>query len=180
MKNISQSKIKSFLLKSTVFRASLWNILFHDRLLTVFLLWEERGRPSDLHVFTVNRYLSIFANYLTSSRKREKYGWKISRKVKSKVFLLKSTVFRAPHWNHLFHDGLLRVFLWWEDRGKSLDLHVITVNPYLSIFANYLTSYKEREKYGWKISRKVKLKVFCSNPRSSWLPMVIFCFMMGF
>ena len=74
MKNISQSEIKGFLLKSTVFRASHCNLLFHEGLLTVFLLLEDRGRPSDLHLFTVNPYLSIFANSLISYRKREKYG----------------------------------------------------------------------------------------------------------
>ena len=48
--------------------------LFYDGLLTVLLLLEDRRRPSDLNLFTVNPYLSIFANYLTSYRKREKYG----------------------------------------------------------------------------------------------------------
>ena len=74
VENISQSEIKRFLLESTVFRASHRNPLFHDGLLTVFLLLEHRGRPSYLHFFTVNPYLSIFANYLTTYRKREKYG----------------------------------------------------------------------------------------------------------
>ena len=76
VKNISASEIKDFLLKSTVFRASHCNLLFHEGLLTVFLLLEDRGRPSDLHFFTVNTYLSIFANYLTSYRERKNMGEK--------------------------------------------------------------------------------------------------------
>ena len=79
----------------------------------------------------------------------------------------------------LFYDGLLTVFLLLEDRRRPSDLNLFTVNPYLSIFANYLTSYRKREKYGWKIFRKVKLKGFCSNPRTSELPIEIFCFMTG-
>ena len=73
--------------------------------------WKTIG----LKFLTVNPYLSIFAIYLTSYRKRESYGWKMSRKVKSKVFLLKSTVFLASFWNLLFHDVLVIVFLLSED-----------------------------------------------------------------
>ena len=97
-----------------------------------------------------------------------------------KKFLPKSTVFRASHWNPLFHDGLLTVFLLLEDRGRPSYLHFFAVNPYLSIFAIYWTIYRKHEKYDWKISRKVKLKVFCSNPRSSGFPIEILCFMPGF
>ena len=86
VKNISQSEIKGFLLKSTVFRASHCNLLFHDGLLTVFLLSEDRGGPSDLDICTVTQYLSIFAKYFIGFRKRQKDGRKISRKVKLKVF----------------------------------------------------------------------------------------------
>ena len=169
VKNISPSEINSFLLKSTVFRASNWNPLLQDR-----------GRPSDLDICTVTQYLSIFAKHFIGFREGEKYGRKISRKVKLKVFFLKSTVFRASHWNPLFHDGLLTVFLLLEDRGRPSDFDICTITQYLSIFAKYLIGFRKREKYGRKISRKVKLNVFCSNPRSSGLSIEIFCFMTGF
>ena len=150
---MSQSEIKSFLLKFTVFRASHWNPLFHAGLFTVFLLLEDRGRPSKLDICTVTQYLSIFAKHFIGFRKREKYLRKISRKVKWKVLLI-STVYRASHWNPLFHDGLLPVFLLLEDRGRPSYLHFFTVNPYLSIFAIYLTTCRKREKYGWKYLAK--------------------------
>ena len=67
--NILQSEIKSFFCQNPH-----RDLVFHDRLLTVFLLLEDRGRPSDFNFFRENPYLSIFANYLTSYRKREKYG----------------------------------------------------------------------------------------------------------
>ena len=253
MKTISQGEIDCFLLKSTVFRASHWNLLFHYGLLTGFLLLGDRGRPSYLEICIVNQYLSIFAKHFIGFIKREKYGRKISRKVKLKVFcsnlrssglpieilvswrasnglpsvrrpwkavrlryryinsiskhflktfhrfqkarkiweknisqseiksfLLKSTVFRASQWNPLFHDGLLTVFLLLEDRGRPSDLDICTVTQYLSIFAKYWIGFRKLEKYGRKISRKVKLNVFCSNPRSSGLPIEIFCFITGF
>ena len=96
-----------------------------------------------------------------------------------KSFLLKSTVFRASHWNPLFHDGLLTVFLLLEDRGRPSDFDICTLTQYLSIFSKHFIGFRKREKYGRKISRKVKLKVFCSNPRSSGLPIGILCFMTG-
>ena len=138
---------------------------------------EDRGRPSDLDICTVTQYLRIFAKHFIGFRKQEKYGRKISPKVKLKVFLLKSTLFGASHGNPLFHDGLLTVFLLLEDRGKPSDLDICTVTQYLSIFAKHFIGFRKREKYGRKISRKVKLKVFCSNPRSSGLPIEILCFM---
>ena len=97
-----------------------------------------------------------------------------------KSFLLKSRVFRASQRNPLFHDGLLTVFLLLEDRGRPSDLDICTVTQYLSIFAKHFIGFRKREKYGRKISRKVKLKVFCSNPRSSGHPIEILCFMPGF
>ena len=149
--------------------------MFHDRLLTVFLLLEDGGRPSDFNFFTENPYLSIFANYLTSYRKREKYGRKISRKVKFKIFLLKSTVFRASHCNLLFHDRLLTGFLLLEDRGRPSDLDICTATQDLSIFAKYVIGFRMSEKIWVKISRKLKLKVFFVK-----IPIEILCFMRGF
>ena len=177
---MSQSEFKSFLLKFTVFRASHWNPLFHAGLLTVFLLLEDCGRPSKLDICTVTQYLSIFAKHFIGFRKREKFGRKISRKVKSKSFLLKFTVFRASHWNPLFHAGLLTVFLLLEDRGRPSKLDICTVTQYLSIFAKHFIGFRKREKYGRKISRKVKSKSFCPNPRSSGLPIELLCFMTSF
>ena len=65
-KNISQSEIKI--------------------LQMVFLLLEDHGRPSDLDICTVTQYLSIFAKHFIGFRKHERYGRKISRKVKLKYF----------------------------------------------------------------------------------------------
>ena len=48
--------------------------LFYDGLLTVFLLLEDRGRPSDFDICSVTQYLSIFAKYFIGFKKREKYG----------------------------------------------------------------------------------------------------------
>ena len=67
-----------------------------------------------------------------------------------------------------------------EDRGRPSDLDICTVTQYLSIFAKHFIGFRKHEKYGKKIFRKVKLKVFCSNPRSSGLPIEILCFMTGF
>ena len=111
-------------------------------------------------------------------------AWKIWEKNISqseiKSFLLKSTVFWASHWNPLLHDGLLTFFLLLEDRGRPSDLDICTVTQYLSIFAKHFIGFREGEKYGRKISRKVKLKVFCSNLRFSGLPIEILCFMPAF
>ena len=180
---MSQSEMKSFLLKFKVFRASHWNPLFHAGLLTVFLLLEDRGRPCKtvkIGYLYSNSISKHFPKTFHRFQKARKIWEKNISQSEIKKFLPKSTVFRASHWNPLFHDGLLTVFLLLEDRGRPSYLHFFTVNPYLSIFANYLTSYRKREKYGWKICRKVNLKVFCSNSRSSGLPIEILCFMPGF
>ena len=42
----------------------------------VFLLLEDRGRPSDLDICTVTQYLSTFAKYFIGFRKRENMGEK--------------------------------------------------------------------------------------------------------
>ena len=158
--NISQNEVNFFfLLKSTVFRASRWNLLFYDGLLTVFLFLEDRGRLSDLDICTVTQYLSIFAKYFIGFRKSEIWLKNISQS-EIQSFLSKYTVFRASHCNLLFHDGLLTVLFLLEDRWRPSDLNLFTVNPSLSIFENYLTSYRKREKDGWEVSREVKLKVF--------------------
>ena len=94
--------------------------------------------------------------------------------MKLKVFLLKSTIFPESHCNIFFHDGLLMVFLLLEDRGRPSDLDICTVTQYLSIFAKYFIGFSRREKIWVKISRKVKLKAFCQNLRSSGLPIEIF------
>ena len=175
MKNISQSEIKGFLLKSTVFRAPHWNHFFHDGLLRVFLLREDRGRPSDLYVFTVNPYLSIFANYLTSYREREKYGPKNISQSEIQDFFAQIHGLPGFSFNLLFHDRLLTGFLLLEDRGRPSDLDICTATQDLSIFAKYLIGFRMSDKIWVKISRKVKLKVLFGK-----IPIEILCLMRGF
>ena len=67
-----------------------------------------------------------------------------------------------------------------EDRWSTSEFDICTETQYLIIFAKHFIGLRKREKYGRKISRKVKLKVFCSNRRSSGLPIEILCFMTGF
>ena len=85
-KNISQSEMKSFCSNPRSSGLPIEILCFLDGLLTVFLFLEDSGRPSDLDICTVTQYLSIFTKHFIGFRKREKYGWKISRKVKWKVF----------------------------------------------------------------------------------------------
>ena len=121
-----------------------------------------------------------FRKILNRFKKAQKVWEKNISQSEIKSFLLKSTVFRASHWNPLFHDGLLTVFLLLEDRGRPSDLDICTLTQYLSIFAKYWIGFRKLQKYVRKISPKVKLKVFCSNPRSSGLPIEIFFSMTGF
>ena len=167
--------MKSFLLKSTVFRASHWNPLFHARLLTGFLLLEDRGKPSDLDICTVTQYLSIFTKHFIGFRKREKYWRKISRKVKLEDF---AQIHGLPGFP-------LKSFVSWRASNglpfvrRPSDLDICAVTQYLTIFGKHFIDFRKREKYGRKVSRKMKLKVFSSNPRSSGLPIEILCFMRG-
>ena len=157
--------------------------------LIFFVSWRaSNGLPFLRRPWKTVRVGSLYRDSISKHFRKTFHRFQKARKIwvkniwqsENKSFLLKSTVFRASHWNPLFHDGLLTVFLFLEDRGRPSDLNFFTVNPYLSVFANYLTSYRKREVDGRKISRKVKLNVFCSNPRSSGLPKEFLCFMTGF
>ena len=132
-----------------------------------------------LDICTVTQYLSIFAKYFTGFRKREKYGRKISRKVKLKVFCSNPRSSGFPL-KSVVSCRLLSIFLLLEDHERPSDLDISTVTQYLSIFTNYFTGFRNGEKYVSKVSRKMKLKVFCKNPMSSGIPIEIFCFMTGF
>ena len=154
-----------------------------------FVLWRaSNGLPFVRRPWKTIRLRYLYSKSISKHFRKTFHRFQKARKIweknisqsEIKSFLLKSTVFRASHWNPLFHDGLLTVFLLLEDRGRPSDLDICTVTQYLSIFAKYWIAFRKREKYVRKISRKVKLNVFCSNPRSSGLSIEIFCFMTGF
>ena len=173
-----------------------WNWMFFPQIhglpgfpLKSFVSWRaSNGFPFVRRPWKTVRLGYLYSNSISKHFRKTVHRFQKVRKIwvknisqsENRSFLLKSTVFRASHWNPLLHGGLLTVFLFLEDRGRPSDLNFFTVNPYLSIFANYLASYRKREKNGGKISRNMKWKVFCSNPRSSVLPIVIFFSMTGF
>ena len=140
---------------------------------------EDRGRPSDLDICTVTQYLSIFAKHFIGFRKREKYGRKISRKVKLKVFAqihglpgfpLKSFVScRAS-------NGLPFVRRPW----KTVRLGYLYSNSISKHFRKTFHRFPKARKIWEKNISQSEIKSFCSNPRSSRLPIEIFCFMTGF
>ena len=121
-----------------------------------------------------------FPKILHRFQKAQKIWVKISRKVTLKVFNQNPRSSGLLIEIFCFMKGLLTVFLFLEDRGRPSDLDISTVTQYQSIFAKYFICFRKREKYLWKISRKVELNVFCQNPRSSGFPIEIFCFMTGF
>ena len=96
-----------------------------------------------------------------------------------KSLLQKSKVIQASHLNVLFHDSFLTVFLLLGDRGRPSHLNICTATQYLSFSAKYFIGFRKREIHLWQISHKVKLKVFCSYPLSSGLPIQVCSFMMG-
>ena len=173
-----------------------WNWMFFAQIhglpgfpLKSFVLWRaSNGLPFVRRPWKTIRLRYLYSKSISKHFRKIFHRFQKARKIWVKNIsqseieccLLKSTVFRASHWNLLFHDGLLTVFLLLEDSGRPSDLDISIVNQYLSIFAKYLIAFRKREKYGGKITRKVKLKVFCSNPRSSGLPIEILYFMTGF
>ena len=100
---------------------------------------------------------------------------KISRKVKLENF---AQIHGLPGFP-------LKSFVSWRASNgvpfvrRPSDLDICAVTQYLTIFGKHFIGFRKREKYGRKVSRKVKLKVFSSNPRSSGLPIEILCFMRG-
>ena len=154
-----------------------------------FVSWRaSHGLPLVRRPWKTVRLGYLYSNSISKHFRKTFHSFQKARKIweknilqsEIKSFLLKSTVFRASHWNPLLHDGLLTVFLLLEDRGRPSDLDICTVTQYLSIFAKHFIGFRKREKYERKISRKVKLKVFCSNPLSSGFPIEILYFMTGF